>query len=83
MVLFLLIYIFSLYLFFTPKYVPDQESITQYKTYKDKTNYECTDFNNNNYNSSDFKNNNNTGYNSSDFNNNNNYYNSSDFNNNL
>ena len=92
--LIILVFIFSLYLFVTPKYLPDQESITQYKTYKDnnKTNFECTDIknsnsNNNNkddyYNSSDFKNNNNNYYNSSDFNNNNNNYNnSSDFNNN-
>ena len=94
--LIILIGIFCLYLKVTPKYLPDQESITQYKTYQDNNKLiECADFKNNNkddyYNSSDFKNNNNNNndnnkdpyYKSSDFNNNNNnYYNSSDFNNN-
>jgi uncharacterized protein YpmB len=65
-VLIILIYILSFCLFFTPKNLPYQESITQYKTYKDnnKTNFEFTDFKINNdkddyYNSSDFNNNNN------------------------
>jgi len=85
-VLLILICIFCLYLFVTPKYLPDQESITQYKTYQDNNKaIECADFKNNDnkddyYNSSDFKNNTNTNndnnkdpyYNSSDFNNNNN-----------
>jgi uncharacterized protein YpmB len=68
-VLIILIYILSFYLFFTPKNLPYQESITQYKTYKDnnKTNFEFTDFKINNdkddyYNSSDFNNNNNNNY---------------------
>ena len=78
-VLIVLIFIFSLYLFVTSRYDPELESITLYNTIKDnnKTNIECADFKNNN-NKDDY-------YNSSDFNynNNNNYYNSSDFNNNL
>ena len=78
--LIILLFIFILYLFYTPKTLPEQEKITQNKTYKDnkKTKNECADFKNNN-NIDDY-------YKSSDFINNNNkddYYNSSDFNNNL
>jgi len=93
--LIILLIILCLYLYITPKYLPDKERITQYKTHKDnsKAMIGCDDFKNNNideyYKSSDFKNNSNKDdyYNSSDFkiNNDNNkdpYYNSSDFNNN-
>ena len=90
--LIILLIILCLYLYITPKYLPDQEKITQIKTEKDnyKAMIECADFKNNNiddyYNSSDFKNNNNKDeyYNNNDFknnNDNNDYYNSSDFNN--
>jgi len=90
--LIILLIILCLYLYITPKYLPDKERITQYKTQDNsKAMIGCDDFKNNNideyYKSSDFKNNSNKDdyYNSSDFkiNNDNNkdpYYNSSDFN---
>ena len=83
--LIIIIVIFCIYLFITPKYLSDQDNVTQYKTIKDN-NIEFKDIKNKDsgYSSSNFNNNNNY-YNSGNYNNynNNNYYNSNGYNNNL
>jgi len=70
--------IFPIYLCITPKYMPFQETLTQYKIHKDKKSKT-------NAGSSDFKSSNDDYYNSSDFriNNDDEYYNSSDYKNNF
>ena len=77
-ILFIFMIVFSVYLGITPQKAPVQETITQYETHKDKNN-------NTNGGSSDFKSSNDDYYNSSDFriNNDDDYYNSSDYKNNL
>ena len=91
--LIIIIVLFCIYLFITPKYLPPQENVTHYNNFNDnnKNNFEFKEIKNNdsNYNSSNFNNNNyynNNNYNNNYYNNNNynnNYYNNSGYNNSL
>ena len=79
--LIIIIIIFCIYLFITPKYLSDQDNITQYKTIKDN-NFEFKEMKNNEGGYSSSSNFNNNYYNSGNYNNNN-YYNNSGYNNSL
>ena len=79
--LIIIIVIFCIYLFITPKYLSDQDNVTQYKTIKDN-NFEFKEMKNNEGGYSSSSNFNNNYYNSGNYNNNN-YYNNSGYNNSL
>jgi len=79
--LIIIIVIFCIYLFISPKYLSDQDNVTQYKTIKDN-NFEFKEMKNNEGGYSSSSNFNNNYYNSGNYNNNN-YYNNSGYNNSL